>query len=271
MRATKIIALTAALGVAGCAATVPKEEYDKLKEEKDVTYLQLEKKTAELVQSSEELHRLRNTHEEQRRRLQIICVDHPDHHVCAPQTAAEKARTAFCNDEGFVKHVDEIVKACHQGACKQVDDANLLSRTQYMTLVQSLPHALVLFGNAQRSLDRKDREVLQQFVEQLQAEKGYIIIVGRASKDGPWKQNLRLALNRAEETREFVVEQLGVNKDNVGYITYGHPKMYLTQMDADRLSDNKKLSAKQANRSAFVFAYPCFDKEADNAPSTGGQ
>jgi hypothetical protein len=85
-----------------------------------------------------------------------------------------------------------------------------------------------------------------------------VIVVGRASKDGNWRQNLKLALSRAENTRKFSVEELGLNAGRVGYITYGADKMYLTALDAERLSE-EKLSETQANRSALVFAYPCFD------------
>ena len=34
--------------------------------------------------------------------------------------------------------------------------------------------------------------------------------------------------------------------------------MYLTQLDAERLTD-KTLTEKQANRSALVFSYPCYE------------
>ena len=55
-----------------------------------------------------------------------------------------------------------------------------------------------------------------------------------------------------------MVDQLGVDAKRVGYITYGHDKMYLTRLDAERLS-GKKLTVKQANRSALVFSYPCYN------------
>lgn len=163
----------------------------------------------------------------------------------------------FCSDVDFKSHVDEIVAACHQGQCKQVDQAQLLSRTQYMTLIQRLPHTLVTFRARDSKLDKKDKMKLQAFLESLGAEAGYIIIVGRASRDGLWRKNLEYALGRAESSRAFIVDELGMNKDRVGYITYGHEKMYLTDLDAERLSSKRKLSVKQANRSAFVFAYPC--------------
>ena len=60
-----------------------------------------------------------------------------------------------------------------------------------------------------------------------------------------------------------MVNQMGMDKDRVGYITYGHEKMYLTDLDAERLS-KRKLTIKQANRSALVFAYPCYDAEIDS-------
>ena len=49
----------------------------------------------------------------------------------------------------------------------------------------------------------------------------------------------------------------GGSGGSVGYITYGHEKMYLTALDAERMGKGRRLSVKQANRSAFVFAYPC--------------
>lgn len=244
----------------GCAATVPQQQYDEVKAENDVNVIELDKKTQALMETSQQLGGLRETLDEQRRRLTRICTDYPQHEVCAPQTAATYARKAFCEDKTFVQHVDEVVKACHQGQCKQVDQAELLTRAQYMSLVSRLPHSLVLFGNAKTQLDKADQTQLQQFIEQVQGEKGYVIIVGRASKDGSFKHNIRLALDRANNTREFIVGQLGLPEKNVGYITYGHPKMYLTKLDADRLSQ-RELTAKQANRSAFVFAYPCHGSE----------
>jgi len=224
--------------------------------------LELEEKAARLVSTSRDLHDVRNQHDEVRRRLTSICVDYPDHQVCQPQTAAAYAREAFCSDVEFMGHVDEIVRACHQGQCRQVDDARFLSRTQYMTLVQRLPHSLVLFGSNSTRLDAVDRRQLQNFAEQIGAEGGYLIIVGRASRDGRWEQNVRLALGRAESTRRFVVEQLGFPEARVGYITYGHEKMYLTSLDAERMAQpGRRMTARQANRSAFVFAYPCYDAQ----------
>lgn len=225
-----------------------------------ISILQYEKKAGELVNATQKLETLRNDIDEQRRRLMRICTDYPDHDVCKPQTEAEYARKAFCNDAEFTTHVDQIVSACHQGQCKQVDQASLLTRSQYMMLVQRLPHALVTFGAADTHLDTSDRRMLQQFIETIRAEKGYMIIVGRASKDGPWRKNLRYALERAEGTREFLVKEMGVDPKKVGYITYGHEKMYLTGLDAERLS-TRKLSQRQANRSALIFTYPCFKGE----------
>ncbi len=248
----------------GCAATVPQQQYDDIKSQHDVNVIELDKKTQALMQTSEELGSTRDTLDEQRRRLTLICTDYPKHQVCAAQTAATYARKAFCEDKTFVEHVDEVVSACHQGQCKQVDQAELLTRSQYMALVSRLPHTLVTFGSAKTKLDKADREQLQRFIEQVQGEKGYVIIVGRASKDGSFKKNIRLALDRANNTRGFVTGQLGLPEKNVGYITYGHPKMYLTKVDAERLSA-KKMSVKQANRSAFVFAYPCHGSEGADA------
>ncbi len=66
------------------------------------------------------------------------------------------------------------------------------------------------------------------------------------------------ALQRAENTRRYLVGDLGLDPKRVGYITYGEEKMYLTELDAERLSA-KKVSTKQANRSALVFSYPCYE------------
>lgn len=247
--------------IVACAATVPKEEHDKVVTEKQVTTLKLEKTTQDLVDATDKLKAIRNNAEEVKRRFGVLCQDYPSHHMCSETLAAKEAKARFCSDKTFVKHVDAVVKACHQGACKQVDQAALLTRADYMRLVQRLPHSLVLFKSKKANIDADDRKQLQEFVESLQAQKGYMIIVGRASKDGIWKKNLTYALNRAEATREFIVGNLGVNKERVGFITYGHDKMYLTETDAKRLSD-KQLSAKSANRSAFVFAYPCFEEAA---------
>ena len=231
-----------------------------------VEIVTLEKKTKELQETAEKLEATRATLEDQSARLTRICTDYPDHDVCKPQTQAQFAKAAFCSDKTFTAHVDEIVNACHQGQCKQVDDAQLLMRVQYMTLVQSLPHTLVLFGNAQTGLDTVDRKQLQKFIEVIHANEGYVIIVGRASQDGAFKQNLRLALDRAENTRKFMVDTLGLSDKQVGYITYGHPKMYLTELDAERLA-NRKVSVTQGNRSALVFAYPCRSSKPGEPPA----
>jgi outer membrane protein OmpA-like peptidoglycan-associated protein len=254
------LAASVALGALGCSSgRVVKEKQPDAPPPGLISVVKYEKKTAQLMDATLKLGELRDNVDEQRRRLQVICADYPDHLVCQPQTAAEYARKAFCADQEFTKHVDAVVNSCHQGACKQVDEANLITRVQYMTLVQRLPHALVLFGRARTKLDRKDKKQIQQFVETIGADKGgYIIIVGRASKDGSWRKNLKLALDRAEHSRAFIVDQLGIEQNRVGYITYGHAKMYLTALDAERLT-KKKLSTARANRSALLFAYPCFN------------
>ncbi len=230
-----------------------------------IEVVKYQEKTQQLVDTTQKLQAAEGSLDEQRRRLQVICADYPEHGVCSEQTAARYALDAFCSEPEFKGHVDEIVKACHQGACKQVDQAELITRTQYMLLTQNLPHTLVTFPAAGTKLDKEDQRQLQQFVEQVRADKGYLIIVGRASKDGPWRKNLQYALDRAEQTRQFLVDTLGIDKERVGYITYGHEKMYLTDLDAERLS-TRKLSMTQANRSALVFAYPCFEPDATAAP-----
>lgn len=255
-------ALVGAILVAGCSAGTTVDD-DPNKEPDTppgtVSVVKYEKTTQQLMDATVKLGEMRNNIDEVRRRLQVICADHSDHDVCQPQTNAEYARKAFCKDGEFTKHVDAVVNACHQGQCKQVDEANLITRAQYMTLVQRLPHALVLFRSGSSRLDSTDKKQMQRFVETIGADRGgYVIIVGRASKDGSWRRNLKLALDRAETTRVFLVEQLGIDAKRVGYITYGHTKMYLTKLDAERLSAHK-LGVKQANRSALLFAYPCFD------------
>ncbi len=235
---------------------VKKEEFEPAA--KQIILLEYEKKTKELLATTEKLNESRGKLDDQRRRLMVICSDYPDHTVCLPQTAASYAREAFCKDPEFTGHVNAVVNACHQGECKQVDQAEQISRSQYMLLTQRLPHSLVLFGPSKTRLDRRDKKQMQQFLEALQGEKGYVIIVGRASKDGNWRKNLKLALKRAENTRKYLVESMGIDQNRVGFITYGDEKMYLTRLDAARLS-KKKLSEKQANRSALVFSYPCFE------------
>ena len=235
---------------------VKKEEFEP--EVKQIILLEYEKKTKELLATTRKLNDSRSQLDDQRRRLMVICTDYPDHTVCLPQTAATYAREAFCKDPEFTGHVNAVVNACHQGECKQVDQAEQISRSQYMLLTQRLPHSLVLFGPSKTRLDRRDKKQIQQFLKVLQGEKGYVIIVGRASKDGNWRKNIKLALKRAENTRKYLVENMGISQDRVGFITYGDEKMYLTRLDAERLS-KKKLSEKQANRSALIFSYPCFD------------
>ena len=256
----RVAALVPLLTLCACSAGMNSQVDDKPKPPPPglIELVKYEKKTQELLNATAKLGKLRSNADELRRRLSAVCVDYPKHSACAEENAARYARETFCRDKSFVKHVDGIVQACHQGQCKQVDDANLITRSQYMMLLAHLPHTLVTFPAAGTKLDRKDRRQLQEFVENIGADKGYVIVVGRASKDGSWRRNLEYALGRAEKTRKYLVDQLGLNGQRVGYITYGHTKMYLTAMDAERLS-SRKMSVKQANRSALVFAYPCFD------------
>jgi outer membrane protein OmpA-like peptidoglycan-associated protein len=261
----RYLLLLAFVPVAACGPrqqTLNEEETAEAAEEKgddpNLVILKYEKKTQELLETTNQLNDTRGKLDEQQRRLAIICADYPDHAVCQPQTAAAYARAAFCEDKEFTDHVDAVVAACHQGECKQLDEAAMIARDQYMLLTQRLPHSLITFKAASKRLDDEDRRQLQQFVEVMGAEKGYVIIVGRASKDGDWKKNVKLAIERAENTRQELVNQMGMDQTRVGYITYGHEKMYLTQLDAERLTQ-KKLTPKQANRSALVFAYPCFE------------
>ena len=267
---SKLMVLVLAVGCATAptqpAETTPQPEQ---RTEEEIRIIRLEAKAKKLEETTAALQQSQQKVDEVRRRLTAICVDYPEHRVCQPQTAAAYARAAFCGDKSFTKHVDEVVESCHQGLCKQIDEARLLKRTQYMTLVSRLPHTLVTFGSGKTRLDRKDKRQVQQFMEQIGAEGGYIIIVGRASRDGSWRQNLKLALGRAESTRGYVVEQLGFNQRRVGYITYGHEKMYLTELDAERLA-SRKMSVRQANRSALLFAYPCYDTAEEKAPDAGG-
>ncbi len=258
-------ALAASCAAFGCSSgQVASDEKQEELPPGTVSVLKYEEKTQQLLDATLALGDLRENVDEQVRRLRVICSDYPDHDVCQPQTAATYARKAFCADATFTSHVNEVVQACHQGQCKQVDDASMLTRGQYMNLVQRLPHALVTFRAARTGLDRLDKQQIQRFIETIGADQGgYIIIVGRASKDGPWRKNLQYALDRAEQTRAFIVDELGIDARRVGYITYGHAKMYLTELDADRLS-KRKLSVKQANRSALLFAYPCFEVKDGN-------
>ncbi|MEM8933093.1 MAG: hypothetical protein AAGE94_18040, partial [Acidobacteriota bacterium] len=56
--------------------------------------------------------------------------------------------------------------------------------------------------------------------------------VGRASREGPWRDNLRYALDRAESTRSYLVDTLGVSNDRVGYFSgvYQHVGSRFTQI-----------------------------------------
>jgi outer membrane protein OmpA-like peptidoglycan-associated protein len=245
----------------GCATVAPEVKPEPPPLPANVIELvKYEQRTQELLDATELLHQSRQNLEDQKFRLAKICVDYPKHLVCQPQTAAEYARTAFCSDSDFTKHVDAVVQACHQGQCKQVDQAQFITRTDYMRLVQRLPHTLVTFRSANTKLDKIDRRQLQEFAEGIHGTKGYFIIVGRASKDGSWKLNVQLALDRAENARRFLVEKMGIDPAKAGFITYGHAKMYLTSLDAERLS-KRRLSTTQANRSALVFRYPCYESE----------
>lgn len=221
--------------------------------------LKYQKKTEELIKKSKKLQDITHKLSEQQWRLKAVCNDHPDHEACTPYTALNEAKDTFCKDRFFVKHVDLIINSCHQGQCKQVDSARQIDRGQYMLLTQSLPHTLVTFRANETKLDKRDSKQIQRFMELLDATKGYVIIVGRASKDGNWRHNVKLAVNRAESTRSYIVNQLGLDEKRVGYITYGDEKMYLTELDIERLQGKKKkLNVKQANRSALIFSYPCF-------------
>lgn len=256
-----LVTAVAILGLVGCGTSsgaTRDDEPDAGAAEQDMIELvKYEQRTQELIDATDQLLELRGSIEEQRRRLSVICNDYPDHDVCAPQTAAHYAREAFCSDDEFTRHVDGVVNACQQGQCKEVDPAAGLSRTDYMVLVQRLPHALITFPANGTKLDGRDHEKLQRFIENIDAHRGYIIIVGRASKDGPWRHNLQLAIKRAEGTRSFLVRDMGMDERRVGYITYGHDKMYLTAVDSERLA-GRRVSVTQANRSALVFSYPCF-------------
>ncbi len=256
--------IVAVLVLVGCGGSQKPKGSSLESEEEDnsdpakLQIIEYEKKTRELVDKTRQLAETRTELDDQRRRLTVICADYPDHQVCLPQTEAMYAREAFCSDAEFTHHVDGVVAACHQGECKQLDDAAQISRQDYMMLTQRLPHSLVTFRAGNVRLDKGDKKQLQQFLEALSGERGYVIIVGRASKDGSWRQNIKLALQRAENTRRYLVGELGVDESRVGFITYGDEKMYLTDLDAERLSE-KKLTTRQANRSALVFSYPCFE------------
>lgn len=265
---TLVIAMTLGFGPLGasCASkpeTPPPEEVDGPEEDPTppgyVKVVEYEQKTKELVLAQEKLQALQGDIDEQRRRLANLCADYPQHVACDVYQAAAFAEKTLCADNTLTKHIDEIVDACNQGACKQVDEAALLARNDYMTLVRHLPHKLVTFKSAETRLDTKDKKALQQYLEAVRGDNGFIIIVGRASREGPWEANLRYAIDRAESTRAFIEQDLGVDPQQIGYITYGHEKMYLTDLDIERLSD-KKMSTTEANRSALVFTYPCYKR-----------
>ncbi|MFO0744657.1 MAG: hypothetical protein U1F43_03150 [Myxococcota bacterium] len=252
--------LVAGTGCASHETKPPTEDKESAEEPTPPGYVKVveyEAKTKELLLATEKLEGLQTNVDEQRRRLQVLCADYPKHAACDEYASAAFARKAFCEDTNFTQHVDDIVNSCNQGACKQVDEAALLSRTDYMTLVQHLPHKLITFHSADTHLDAKDKKALQEYLEAMHGDDGFIIIVGRASREGPWNDNLRYAVDRAESARSFIVDTLGVDAHHVGYITYGHEKMYLTDLDVERLSE-KKLSTTEANRSALIFAYPCY-------------
>ena len=245
---------------------IVREELKESKEQAALIELKYKDKTQKLIKTSEQLNEVKSTLEEQQWRLSAVCADHSDHQACAPYTNASEAKKIFCKDPFFVKHVDQIVQSCHQGQCKQLDQAQQIDRNQYMMLMQGLPHTLITFKANQTRLDKKDQREIQKFLELLGGVQGYVVVVGRASKDGSWKHNIKLAVNRAESARKYIVNDMGIDASRVGYITYGDEKMYLTGLDIDRLTQSKKkrLSIKQANRSALIFSYPCFENEKEN-------
>lgn len=244
-----------------CGPSQTEVKLQQTQERERLVRLKYREKTQALLDKSEKLKTVTHKLSEQQWRLRAVCSDHSDHDACAPFTDVAEARETFCNDRFFVKHVDLIINSCHQGQCKQVDNAKQINRTQYMLLTQSLPHTLVTFKANKTKLDRRDRKQIQSFIELLNGTNGYVIIVGRASKDGNWRKNIKLAVDRAESTRSFIVDQMGLDQKRVGYITYGDEKMYLTELDIQRLGGKKRLNVKQANRSALIFSYPCFDQD----------
>ncbi len=157
--------LLASVLLLGCGASTTKPDKPKEPPPGMISIIKYNEKTAALVKATHSLGDLRENIDEQRRRLTRICVDYPDHEACQLQTAAAYARKTFCADKEFTGHIDQVVKSCHQGQCKQVDDANLITRGQYMMLVQRLPHTLVTFRVARSKLDRGDRKQLQRFIE----------------------------------------------------------------------------------------------------------
>jgi outer membrane protein OmpA-like peptidoglycan-associated protein len=256
-----LAALTLLTGGAllACGPSPTEVKLAQTEERERLIQLKYQEKTQALIDKSEQLKGVTDQLSEQQWRLRAVCADHADHSACAPFTDLSKAQEAFCKDPFFVKHVDLVISSCHQGQCKQVDSAQEINRAQYMLLTQSLPHTLITFKASDTRLDTSDQQQVQGFLELLDASKGYVIIVGRASKDGDWRTNVRLAIDRAESARAFIVEKMGFDAKRVGYITYGDEKMYLTELDAQRLSGGKKaLDEKQANRSALIFSYPCF-------------
>ena len=212
MKRVLLLIMGLALLATGCASAKPKPKPKPKVPGHLIEIVKYKKKTRQLMETARRLSQTRLKLEDQRYRLAKICVDYPAHIVCQPQTAAKYARQRFCADSTFTKHVDSVVKACHQGQCKQVDQASRLSRMDYMILLQKLPHTLVLFRVGKSNLDRTDRRQLQRFIETLQGQQGYFIIVGRASREGRWRKNVRLALDRAEVARKFIVETLGIPK-----------------------------------------------------------
>lgn len=250
-----------AVSLVACGASPSGKDDDDDDNDKDkggsdnIIKLEYEKKTKALVETSQKLQDAEQEVKEQNKRLKSVCADHPNHIACQPYTNAQRAREIFCSDEKITAHIEEIIDSCHQGQCKQLDQASQINRNQMMLLLQSLPHLLVKFKAGQTKLDQKDHEDIQNFLEMIDGNDGYVMIVGRASKDGAWKKNIELAVQRAENTRKYITTQMGVDPKNTGYITYGEEKMYLTETDAKRLGKN--LSVTQANRSAFLFSYPC--------------
>lgn len=251
-------ALPPLLALSACGPGPTEVKLAQTEERERLIKLQYQEKTQALLDKSTELKSVTDQLSEQQWRLRAVCGDHPDHGACAPFTDLSRAQEAFCKDPFFVKHVDLVIRSCHQGQCKQVDSAQEINRAQYMLLTQSLPHTLVTFKASDTKLDKGDQQQVQGFLELLDGAKGYVIVVGRASKDGDWRANVRLAIDRAESARAFIVEKMGFDAQRVGYITYGDEKMYLTELDAQRLAGKRGLDEKEANRSALIFSYPCF-------------
>ena len=103
------IVLCSTLLLGACAAPPPpKPRGPTPEQQRDMLKVEVAKRTRELMAATDRLRDAQSSIEEQKRRLQLICVDYPDHQSCDLHSAVSYARDAFCDDDEFTAHVDDV-------------------------------------------------------------------------------------------------------------------------------------------------------------------